>query len=355
MKKVIICTLFISISIFLCGCTYNHQDSSVKPINQELSSIPEPSSLPTSSITAVASATSSPSSQNGDSKSTGSDVQNTFKIGDFHLGMKYADLIKLDLYNTDNEITENTEINNDKNAWDYGNKVVWTQSLCCLFDKDDAIYKITVNGDIPTSLGLKVGDTTDTVERLYGKYDYQYKYDWGKVFEYNMDNYYFDVSIQDNKVFTWGISKYKDNYNGDINDYCTYENSRYRITLRYEKEWKQNSDYINRFDGEDGFFQITAFDGDGWTIDEVTKHEDNHKLIPYGKNPVISKLSIHGLDTRLIMPSKDQVKEMNKQAEIIVKYPNAIEIDGFAYYFLILYADKEHILQIAKSIEYISN
>lgn len=44
-------------------------------------------------------------------------------------------------------------------------------------------------------------------------------------------------------------------------DYCTYESSQYRITLRYEKEWKQNCDYSNRFDGEDVFFQITAFDG----------------------------------------------------------------------------------------------
>lgn len=211
MKKAIIYDLFISILIFLCGCTYNHHDSSVKPINQESSS------MPTSSITSVTSATSSSSSQNVDSKSTGSKVHNTFQIGVFYPGMKYADLMKLDLYNTDNEITENIVINDDKNAWDYGNKVVWTQDLCCLFDKNEAIYKITVNGDIPTSLGLKVGDTTDTVERLYGKYDYQYEYDWGKVLEYKVDSYYFDISIQDNKVFTWGISKYKDNYNGNGN------------------------------------------------------------------------------------------------------------------------------------------
>ncbi len=123
--------------------------------------------------------------------------------------------MKLDLYNTDDEITENKVIDDDKNALDYGNRAVWTQKLCCLFDKNNNLYSITVNGDIPTSLGLKIGDTTDSVEKLYGKYDSQYECTWGKVLEYNRDGYYFDIFIEDNQVSLYGIAKYKYDYNGN--------------------------------------------------------------------------------------------------------------------------------------------
>lgn len=181
MRKVIIYILSISILISLNGCTYNQH----KSINEG-------------------------------SKELNNSQQTKYKIDVFYIGMKYGDLMNLDLYNTDDEITESTVIKEDKNAWDYGNKVIWTQKLCCLFDKDNTIYKITVNGDIPTSLGLKVGDTTENVEKLYGKYDCQYEDGCGKVLEYYINNCYLDIYIQDNQVFLWSISKYKDNYNGNI-------------------------------------------------------------------------------------------------------------------------------------------
>ncbi len=40
------------------------------------------------------------------------------KIGVFSLGMDYEDLMKLDLYNSDFQITETTEVKDGVNAWD---------------------------------------------------------------------------------------------------------------------------------------------------------------------------------------------------------------------------------------------
>lgn len=144
------------------------------------------------------------------------DVGNKYdkKIGVFHLGMKFEDLMKLDLYNTDYQITETTQVTDDVNAWDYGNNVIWTPLTCCFFDKENTLYRITVNGDIPTSFGIKIGDSVEKVKTLFGKCDKQYKYDWGKVLEYNMGDYFVFVSVQQNQISLWGISEYKYDYNG---------------------------------------------------------------------------------------------------------------------------------------------
>jgi hypothetical protein len=158
--------------------------------------------------------------------------------------MKYEDLMKLDLYNSEDEITGNNVINDDEGSWDYGNKVVWTQNLCCLFDKDNTIYKITVNGDIPTSFGLKVGDTVDTINKLYGTYDYKYDYSWGEVVEYYVDSYYLDICIKDNQVSLWSISKYKNDYNGNIQSHQIPEESKPDMEADTKSDIK--SDALNR-------------------------------------------------------------------------------------------------------------
>jgi hypothetical protein len=133
-----------------------------------------------------------------------------------------------------------------------------------------------------------------------------------------------------------------------------YKSKEYNISLSYNKDWKQNEEYMNRFEGQDGFFQISAFNGELWEIDEVANHIAAHKLKPYGSNPQISQLSIHGQEARLIMPSGDQPEGFAKQAELIIKYPKSVRIDGNSYSYFILYADKNNIEKIASTIKFIS-
>jgi TolB protein len=76
-------------------------------------------------------------------------------------------------------------------------------------------------------------------------------------------------------------------------------------------------------------------------------------LNPYGSDPKIINRIIDGQEARLILPSADQPEEMKNQAGLIVKYPEAVNINGSLYYYLILWADKAHIEQIGNTIKFL--
>lgn len=138
--------------------------------------------------------------------------------------------------------------------------------------------------------------------------------------------------------------------NQDKKQYVNYE---YGISLQYDSTWERDDRYMDRFGGENGFFQINAFDGEAMDIDQVANHQVSHQLVPYGSNPTITALNIDGQEARLIIPSEDQEKEFDNQAELIVTYPKPKKIRSEEYYYFILYADKYNIENIAKTIEFI--
>lgn len=142
------------------------------------------------------------------------------------------------------------------------------------------------------------------------------------------------------------------NYN-NLSNWKTYSNKDYHINLKYPPHWKLNSSYSDRYDGKDGFFQISALSTEETSIDKVVEYDTSHMSKPYGSKPEIEKLEIHNQEARLILPSPDQAKEMNNQAGIIIKYPNAVKIDSETYYYFVLWADKEHIHEIVKTINFV--
>lgn len=135
--------------------------------------------------------------------------------------------------------------------------------------------------------------------------------------------------------------------------HAVYSNQEYHVSLQYPSTWTADNAYNPaRYKGDNGFFQISAFNGTGWSIDQVAESDANHKLKPYGTNPSILKLDIQGKDARLIKPSDDQAKEEKEVAELIIKYPIPIQISSSTYYYFILWADKSHIEQIAQTIQF---
>lgn len=133
----------------------------------------------------------------------------------------------------------------------------------------------------------------------------------------------------------------------------TFISEQYKISLRYPSNWKPNPDYIERYEGKDGFFQVGAIEGKNMTIDDAAKNDAFHMLNPYGSDPKIINRIIDGQEARLILPSADQPEEMKNQAGLIVKYPEAVNINGSLYYYLILWADKAHIEQIGNTIKFL--
>jgi hypothetical protein len=138
-----------------------------------------------------------------------------------------------------------------------------------------------------------------------------------------------------------------------VSNWKVYSNAEYKVTLKYPSNWKPNPKYNDRFDGPDGFFQITALSGEGVSIDYTANNEANHILKPYGTSPVISKLIIDGQEARLIMPSKDQAKENNNQASLIIKYLKPVKINNDTYYYFILWSNKSYIKEIGNTIKFI--
>ncbi|MFY9172537.1 MAG: M56 family metallopeptidase, partial [Petrimonas mucosa] len=140
---------------------------------------------------------------------------------------------------------------------------------------------------------------------------------------------------------------------GENPNSAVYVSEDYKISLKYPSAWKLNSDYTERYEGKEGFFQVAAIDGKNMSIDEVAKNDAFHKLKPYGSEPKIINRIIDGQEARLILPSADQPEEMHNQAGLIVKYPEAIKIGGSEYHYFMLYADKAHIEQIGNTLTFL--
>ncbi len=130
----------------------------------------------------------------------------------------------------------------------------------------------------------------------------------------------------------------------------TYRDVVWGVHLQYPQGWEPQAGYDAKYAGPDGFFQLSAIDGSGWTLDEVAESDAHHKLQPYGTEPTIERVEVDGLEARLILPSADQPEVMKGQAGLILDLPWQIEISGEKYDYLVLWADQQHIRAIAATM-----
>ena len=142
---------------------------------------------------------------------------------------------------------------------------------------------------------------------------------------------------------------------GDITphpDWQVYTNQDFQVTLQYPAGWQPVSGYDERYGGADGFFQISAMSGQGWTLDEACDSHAHHKLQPYGSEPQIESVQIQNQDACLILPSADQPADMQGQAALVVPYSQPVQIGGAVYQYFILWADREHIREIGNTLRF---
>jgi TolB protein len=129
-----------------------------------------------------------------------------------------------------------------------------------------------------------------------------------------------------------------------------YSNSVYKVRFHYPSHWQRVND--ERYEGEDGFFQITAIASDQ-QIEVVCQNEAFHQLNPYGTQPGIQHTQIQNQPACFIYPSQDQPVEMRNQAALIIKYPAPVLIDGTEYNYFILWADQNHIREMSTSLTFL--
>lgn len=133
-----------------------------------------------------------------------------------------------------------------------------------------------------------------------------------------------------------------------------YQNYTYNVSLRYPPEWQAAVGAYDRYEGRDGFFGVSAGGGAGVSLADMVENEINHPLHPYGTTPTVLELKIDGQAGRLIMPSEDQDPSMHGQAELVVRYPKPVTIGSVSYNYLVFWADRAHIQDLASSVTFIN-
>ncbi len=133
-----------------------------------------------------------------------------------------------------------------------------------------------------------------------------------------------------------------------------YTNNFHQISLMYPDQWRyisgdaQSGEY---FAAEDGYFKVSALDGDGMTLDQVAQIEANQSSQPFGPNPTIEPVYIQGTgsreyyEARLVMASANQ-RDQYPSAELIVQFPTPRQINGKLFDFFVIYADVYNIKEI---------
>ncbi|WP_223067502.1 hypothetical protein [Paenibacillus caui] len=124
----------------------------------------------------------------------------------------------------------------------------------------------------------------------------------------------------------------------------------YRVSFFYPAGWRKVTE--ERYEGPDGFFQISAISSED-PLNEVCRAEAFHPLRPYGSSPRIIMTRIQSQEACFIFPSADQPAEMRNQAALIAKYPRPVPIQGTFYQYFVLWADREHIVALARGLRFI--
>lgn len=141
------------------------------------------------------------------------------------------------------------------------------------------------------------------------------------------------------------------------NALSVYSSREYHVSLQYPSDWKQSSLYSTpRYEGSDGYFGLDAESGAATgTAYEVAEAAAHHILKPFGSNPSIERLEVAGQEAWMIKPSADQDQQAFPKhlSELVVKYPQAVQIGGNTYCYFLLYADQCHIDAISQTIKFL--
>lgn len=138
---------------------------------------------------------------------------------------------------------------------------------------------------------------------------------------------------------------------GVTNNWEEYTDNELHVTFRHPKNWKPSPHDSDRtyFIGPDGEVQLSAADGD--SPDQVCRAAASHKLQPFGSHPQIKPIEVEGHKSCIVWGSDDQ--DAPYYAELVVPFSHPIEIDGHRYSFLTLDADKKHVLDIIKTLNFL--
>ena len=120
------------------------------------------------------------------------------------------------------------------------------------------------------------------------------------------------------------------------------------VRIHYPPTWTAVAGYSgDRFGGADGFVSVDAA---GLPAGPACLAGAQHILHPFGSRPTTVTLTVEGQPACLVTPSPDAPRDQGfVVAELAVTYP----IPLGPYASLILYADMDHIRELASTIEFL--
>ena len=153
----------------------------------------------------------------------------------------------------------------------------------------------------------------------------------------------------------FGCRQKSEPVDGPIEQWTAYTSSRFRATFKHPSSWlatagQREDDSLS---GATGFVFLSAVGRDKPTVAEAVLSETRHLLKPYGTNPIVVPTRVDGQEGRLVLPSSDQPAEMKNQAMLMIVYPKPLKFSTETYSYLAVYADKDHIQKIARTLRFL--
>jgi len=132
-----------------------------------------------------------------------------------------------------------------------------------------------------------------------------------------------------------------------------FTSNRYKISFKYPKSWVKNPRYEDKYEGENGFFEVGDFSGIGENIDEAVKTQVNESYKPYGSNPIIRSFIVEGQPVRVIYPSNDQEPfYKDRETAIVVQYPQPITVDGQKFDYAVIWTSRDFVPLILGTLKF---
>ncbi len=188
------------------------------------------------------------------------DIAESKYLALFHLDMTLEEVMTI-LEENDIEIINEIENTRDFNAWDWGNKSIWSEEVSLTFDKDLLLYSISFDSEEPAPKGIKVGDDTERLEKAYGqnyklygpeelvRLGYIFSEDEKtEVYEFAIDDHYLRASATNHKIESWGISKYK--LSETMKKNKRYMNDQIGFEIEFPESWDDAKYEV--LEGDDG-------------------------------------------------------------------------------------------------------
>jgi hypothetical protein len=131
-----------------------------------------------------------------------------------------------------------------------------------------------------------------------------------------------------------------------------YSNAELGITLHHPPHWERNTRYvIARIDGPDGHVQLCVTGGQD--LDDAAFQFVAQRLRPFGANPMIAPVRVHGRDARLIWPSDEVPAQLRpREGALVIRHPMDARDRGR---YLVLLADAGHIQDIISSVQFVES